>query len=241
MIQDILKKAGFSEKEADVYVALFELGPSVVSAIAKRAGINRSTTYVVLDMLSKRGVLSLSERRGIKTYSAVAPEKVVADLEKKARQFTELASEAKKLLPRLKAKQKETVARANVRILEGEEGLKTAYEDALSSLETVRTYAFNRVEDPDASHAVQKYYNDLKKKNVNVKVLFPQGGKEKALPQNFSPEISVYGNKIVFASPEEKFALIIENRELADALKKAFDLSYKEGKGMVPGLSGATA
>ena len=54
-----LQELGLSEKEARVYLALFELGPSVVSGLAKKAGINRSTTYVILETLAKRGLVSV--------------------------------------------------------------------------------------------------------------------------------------------------------------------------------------
>jgi hypothetical protein len=46
----------------------------------------------------------------------------------------------------------------------------------------------------------------------------------------FSPEINFYDNKVVMMSLVEKFALIIESEELANALKKAFELSWKEAK-----------
>lgn len=45
---------------------------------------------------------------------------------------------------------------------------------------------------------------------------------------SFPPEINIYDNKIVFMSLIEKFSLIIESKELADALKKVFELSWKE-------------
>ena len=62
-LNDILKKSGFSEKEIGVYSALLELGSSVVSDIAKKARVIRSTAYVVLDSLAKRGLVSATERR----------------------------------------------------------------------------------------------------------------------------------------------------------------------------------
>ena len=46
----------------------------------------------------------------------------------------------------------------------------------------------------------------------------------------FSPEINIYDNKIIFMSWQEKFSLIIESQELADAFKKIFDLSWQEAK-----------
>lgn len=50
-MKEQLEKLGFSPKEADVYLALLELGTAVVSDVAKKANINRSTTYILLDAL----------------------------------------------------------------------------------------------------------------------------------------------------------------------------------------------
>ncbi|MEK7187551.1 MAG: helix-turn-helix domain-containing protein [Patescibacteria group bacterium] len=236
-IEGVLRKSGFSEKEAEVYLSLLKLGSSIVSDIAKKSGINRSTTYVILDALAKRGLVSITERRGVKVYNSISPEQLVQYLENNAKQFSELASTAKELLPKIKvetAKQRlETTPK--VQLFEGEEGMRTVYEDALSSLETIRSYASKA---SDEETAPEKYYDRLVKKNIKVKMLFPEtlaiqeltkGMRPAQLPA-FSQDISVYDNKIVFMSPINKFALVIESKELADALKKAFDLSWEEAK-----------
>ncbi len=114
--------------------------------------------------------------------------------------------------------------------------MKTVYEGALTSLEVVRTYAGTKALSGEA--LPDRYYDRLAKRNVKIRALFPetsearefsgQGKDENGKAYDFSPDISVYENKITFVSPEEKFALIIESQELADAFKKAFDLSWKE-------------
>ena len=47
---------------------------------------------------------------------------------------------------------------------------------------------------------------------------------------SFTPEINIYDNKVVFMSLKERFALIIESEELADALKKSFELAWLGAK-----------
>ena len=49
-----------------------------------------------------------------------------------------------------------------------------------------------------------------------------------------SSQVSVYGNRAVFISGADDFALVVENEELAKALKKAFDLSVQKTK--LPGI-----
>lgn len=55
MPEQQLKQLGFSDKEAKVYMASLELGPDTAQEIAKKAGVNRTTTYVIIEKLIKKG------------------------------------------------------------------------------------------------------------------------------------------------------------------------------------------
>ena len=52
----ILRQLGFSSKEATVYLAALELSMAPVSVIARKARLERSTTFEVLKKLSEKGV-----------------------------------------------------------------------------------------------------------------------------------------------------------------------------------------
>ncbi len=203
-----LQELGFSEKEAGVYLTLLELGSSVASDIAKKAGINRSTTYIIIESLLKRGLVNVMERRGVKLYSSTSPDQLVRHLEETAKQYSGLVAAAKKILPDLESvrkmqkDKKEETSRPKVQLFEGREGIRTVYEDTLSSLESIRIHASKR--------------EALK--------TFPVS------PEQFGnlPTISVYGDRIILVSPEEKFAAVVESRELADKLKKILETSRKE-------------
>jgi len=58
-----LKHIGLSNNEAKVYLAMLELGPSPVLDIAAKAAINRPTTYVQIELLKKKGLVSIKFRR----------------------------------------------------------------------------------------------------------------------------------------------------------------------------------
>lgn len=238
MLNEKLKELGLSEKEADVYLAMNKLGSSVASVIARKAGINRSTTYVILESLLKRGLINVIERRGVNLYAAAAPEKLIQYMESQAKQFSERAEIAREILPKLKTtpESHESDSKPRVHFFEGTEGVKTVYENSLGSLETVRTYG-SPVGIPGLSpNYFEDYYKRLAKKNIDVKILYPgnndiqkSSGKESG-KYGLPPELSIYDNKVVFVSGAEKFGMIIESKELAEALKKAFDLSWKEAK-----------
>jgi sugar-specific transcriptional regulator TrmB len=126
--KELLKKAGFSEKEIDVYLALLGQGEAVVSDVAEKANINRSTTYVVLDALAKRGLVTDTERSGVKLFSAGSAEDLVLYLERASDHFDVLAKQARRLLPSFK----------RIAKTQSEPEIGSAYGAALSSLERLR-------------------------------------------------------------------------------------------------------
>ena len=48
--------------------------------------------------------------------------------------------------------------------------------------------------------------------------------------QNHTPEINIYDNKVMIASWREKLGIIIESSEIADAMKKIYELAWAEAK-----------
>lgn len=241
MMKHKLRELGFSEKEADVYLALVEIGSAVASDIARKARIKRSTTYVILDALLERGLVSVTERQGVKLYNSTPPEQLIQHLQDTAKRYANMADTAKKLLPELKASRKEQAPTPKIQLFEGVRGIKTVYEDTLSSLEDIRVHAgFQHIvadasgEQYDAGKKGTKAKQDIKVRTV---FLNASDDRKRAMPNaaglkkimltsreqgSISSEINIYDDRVVFISPGENFAMVAESRELAEALKKAF-------------------
>jgi sugar-specific transcriptional regulator TrmB len=79
---DKLRHLGLSENEAKVYMAMLELGPSVVVEIARKSGINRPTTYVQIESLKKKGLVSTQAKGKKQFFIAESPDKLELLIEK---------------------------------------------------------------------------------------------------------------------------------------------------------------
>src|SRR5665647_1028350 len=77
-MDEVLKHFGLSEKEAKVYLALLELGTCTAPAIAKKAEVKHPTTYVILDELRKKGLLTEMPKKSKSLYTAKSPEVLLA-------------------------------------------------------------------------------------------------------------------------------------------------------------------
>jgi sugar-specific transcriptional regulator TrmB len=93
MDQELLKlmeSTGFTEKESRVYLALLELGPCDVTAIANRAELKRSIIYVIIEGLVKRGYVSELPNTKINTYQAGDPTIILNQLKVTAKNFSQM-------------------------------------------------------------------------------------------------------------------------------------------------------
>lgn len=247
LMQRQLQKFGLSEKEAEVYLALLAFDAANATDIAKKSGINRSTVYVLLEALKRRGLVSIAggKETSVLLFTAASPERLKHMAEESVRRADELAGIAKAIMPELRSMHKGTRKKPRVRYFEGIEGLVTAYEDTLTAKETIRAFASIRdmrmtLPDYFPGYALRRTY-----KGIRIRSIHPDTPEARAHLQevteedreavlvpadtyDFSPEINMYDNKIVFLSFVETFALIIESDELAQAFKKVFELSWKE-------------
>jgi sugar-specific transcriptional regulator TrmB len=57
MIRELLKKLELSDKEVEIYLALFEQGKTTPARLSRITRINRSTVYAVLEQLKERGLV----------------------------------------------------------------------------------------------------------------------------------------------------------------------------------------
>jgi len=248
MLKDKLIQFGLSDKEADVYLALLGTGTSLVSDIAKSAKLNRSTTYVLLDSLRAKGLVSITEEEKVRNYTAAPPERLMHLLEESLSKYTELIQIAESIVPELKKLHKKEKGGAvsvkpKVHLYEGLQGIKSAYEDMLETGDDIRTYA--SMEDVHAllPEYFPKFYKRRAAKGIAMRIIFPDVKLAKKRSQDtkvksqetriapkemgsFSPEINIYGNKIAFVSARERFGLVIESLELSQALKTIFELTW---------------
>ncbi len=85
MVQDTLKKLGFSEKEAEIYIVILQQGKIAPGDIAKLTHINRSTVYDVASELIRRGVITEDLGSSVRYFVARPPQDLgqLADREEK--------------------------------------------------------------------------------------------------------------------------------------------------------------
>lgn len=246
-IEIVLEKAGFDSNEVAIYLALLELGKGTVSEITRIAGVGRTYGYQILDSLSTKGLVTISGKKPKQEYNAESPRKLYEYLEKKLESQKSIVSEVKSLLPDLVLLHN-VEDRPKIKFYEGMEGVREVYEDTLTAKGELLGFATYEELHKALPNYFPEYYKRRAKKGVSGRAIItdtPEArvrekfNKQEArtmslVPKEyyFYPEIDIYDNKIMIASWREKLGIIIESDEIADALKKIFELAWLGAKSL---------
>jgi sugar-specific transcriptional regulator TrmB len=248
MLVQVLEQLGLSSKESQIYLSLLEIGSQPVSIIAKKAGINRTTCYVILEELAKKGLITNFIKAKIRYFTAANPNSLKDYLEA---QTKSLNSKKDILLKNLdafgKIINKESL-RPKVYMLEGINGIIQTYEDTLKEGKTICA-----IESPeDMSEEVQKYlYGSYvprrkaakifaqalvpnNKSNEEFKKMDKKHFRETRLIKdpNFKIgiEINIYGNKTALIAYQkgEYTSVIIENKPISESMRAVFEILWNQ-------------
>jgi len=236
--EQALKELNLNEKEIKVYLALLMLGQSTVNIIAKKANLNRVTTYDILEALLERGYVSYVIISGVKHFEAVDPTKFLDVLKEKQEKI-------KKVLPELKTIKETLTKKPQIETYEEINGLKSIFNDILKEnketwfvgdpkmLDSLRFYfphfikqkrkqrIFSKVITYDCN-SMRKYKKEAPEKYIHMKFI----------KQKVDMTKIIYGDKVAFLTFREKnsIGILINNRDIADTEKKLFKNIWKVSK-----------
>lgn len=242
-----LEKLGLSEKEAKVYLATLELAQDTVQNIAKKAGVNRPTTYFILENLMQIGLISKIEQGKKTKYIAVSPRQLKILIDRQNQELHEKSKELSSIMPQLEAIFNLSEHKPKVKYFEGYEGQiamrKEAAQDtdkdiySFISLDDLKE-AFpkyddvqerQRVERKTKSHVIytseqgtQQNRDDSKNLRISKfipKDKFPFTGSFTVHPISGKVYISIY--------KETPLAIVITNQDIANMFFQIWKLAWE--------------
>jgi sugar-specific transcriptional regulator TrmB len=132
-IKSIIKNFGLSDKEAEVYLRVLELGPSSVRTLALQTKINRGTTYDILKSLIQMGLVNYFFKDKNKHFIAEDPSKFKDLLIAQKEKVFETERKLDEIIPELKSIYDNATNKPKVKFYEGVRGIKLVLEDLLST------------------------------------------------------------------------------------------------------------
>lgn len=240
-----LQNYGLSEKEARVYLTVLELGTSIASTIARRAELNRITTYTLLEDLKRDGIVTETTKEGVKYYSVISPDILLKQREQKYESFKEKIPELLAIADKLGNKPK-------IHFFEWLEGMKKMYSELLTSKEhIIRSFLWSHETHPVLrDHLNIHFVPQRVKYKIKAKVICCDSDENKSYHKinkknlvevkfikdpifHISCGIDIYAwNKVSFAlfSSDEMSGVVVTSKKLHDTLASIFDFIWKTKK-----------
>ena len=244
-----LQDFGLSDKEARVYLAALEIGRATADQLAKHAKIVRSTTYVQLESLMKKGLMSTYEE-GKKTYfTPESPEYLKRTFELKRQEFDAKEKELGALLPGLVQMFASAGDKPIVRFFAGKEGIASMREGFLqlpSGTELKLIYAHDALERVFSEEERTAYAKKRAAKGIFIKAVYTRQDKpllstdivsnteRRFIPfekMPISSDIYVYDSTVAIMALRKKiFGVVIESEEIAQSMNALFSLLWDIGQ-----------
>lgn len=232
-----------NEKEKRVLGALYKLGDSPISRIAKETLINRTALYHTVDGLLKKGLVTKINKEGGAYFQPLPLDQFEGW---STRQLDAINDQVQDLHDWFVGQKEELpTLYSEIRYFEGKEGVKNLYADSWRDNPEKLIYA---ITDYDQAYASMgdffnaEYFPTRINKKIKVKNLLPkhsttgQRDKKKAKAflrdmrfvdvfEKLGIELNMYHDKISIVALDERkpSGVIIKNNVIANAFKKIFE------------------
>src|SRR3989344_8602544 len=102
MLEKYLQDLGLSDKEALIYLALLQVDGATALDLSKKTKINRSTVYVVIDALLKKGLVSETTVGKKTQFQAESPESIRTYIERRKIELEKTEKRLDDIIPQIK-------------------------------------------------------------------------------------------------------------------------------------------
>jgi len=238
-----LEAYGLDSKEANVYLAALELGPTTVLELSRRVNLPRTTLYPILERLCLHGVFQVGKRKKTTVYTPETPKRL-------SDQMSDRSRELEKALPSLELLQDTAEGGPGVTFYEGTDGFKRLWKQLLDSgvkdyrLITSGTGLLDYVKIP---YLVERVIAERLKRGIRSRQLIPLNRESKRIVEHdpeelresrFLPsDVTLPATVIIFADQvafittrRENTMILLASGDVAKTYETLFDLVWEKAE-----------
>lgn len=237
--KEALAEIGLNEKEAVLYLASIQIGPTSILKLAKAAKIHRTIVYQLIDDLLQKGVFRVTVDGKRKLYVAVEPKQLLGYLKLKETMF-------KEFLPELNALSNLDWYKPKILYFEGREELRELFKTGLQA-ESKHMYSFfpsKYMAELFGKREMEQIIAARVQRKINVKTLRSslseesfEGSEEtvKALREvryiphekELSMGLVIFDDTVNIFSPiKENYGIQIQSKSFAEFMKYFFEVLW---------------
>ena len=239
-IEKILKEIGLSDKEANVYLAVLELGESTVLPIAKKTRFKRTYCYDILSDLTEKNLVSFVVKKGRRRYKVEDPKKIGYKLNNNLILY-------QSILPQLQSLYTTRIGgRPKVSFYDGVKEIVSLYEQTIQTKQLDAIGSVLQIEKYIGEHFKSIMERQITK-NTTIRELLPQDSRLAFYHKYFikpyheyrflsdiaelKTDLMMFDNKLVLISyGETPHAVVIEDSSIVETQKILFNLIWNASK-----------
>lgn len=247
MFEKYLKDIGLSDKEASIYIAMLAFDKATIAEISTKAKVKRPTTYVILDSLLKKGLVSEINIEKKTYYAAETPESLEVFVERQIHNLQENKKALDIVIPQLKGIQMEQGEKPVVRFYEGKEGILSTHEDIYANKfgdePVYMVYSRDVTKNIFSEKESEMMRNRRLSQNVKSKVVYtsehdtrPSDSTGDRVQMDYKKypiktDIAVYGDQVKISIFGKKLSGIsIKSQEVAETFKSLINFIFDNQK-----------
>ncbi len=231
-----LTNIGLTNRQARVYLACLESGPSSIQELSKKLQFARSSCEATLEQLHKKGFISVYKHKTVRRYSPEDPRNLARVEAEKSRLFQDA-------LPQLLGSYLKNKTIPTVRMYAGKDGMNIVLEEILSEADAL--YGFGSVDDlyNTLGDTFPEFTKRRIQKKIPVKIILkdtPRARQRQKIGQqelrevrlirdvgNFTNLLFMWKSKIaLFSFGNESMVVLLESRDLSIGQRAMFDFIW---------------
>src|SRR3989338_507772 len=247
----LLQNLGLTEREAEIYLILLDLGSTTTGQVIKKSGLHKATVYSILQRLIDQGLVSYVIKDGIRYFEAADPDTFLNVLREREENLLEI-------LPELKKKKELAKQKQEAYVLEGLKGVKAARDRSLklNKGEEILVLGASQASNQALESYWKTYHKRRVKAGIKARMLWSETIKKigknreklpltelKYLPKEIETpaDIDIFGNSVdIRVFTDKPFVFHVENKILADSFRNYFNLLWNQDVKIYKGFEAVT-
>jgi sugar-specific transcriptional regulator TrmB len=245
-MEEALMQLGLNQKEAKLYLYLLQNGSQTALQAAKGLDEKRTNTYMLLDSLTEKGIVSANNDGGARHFAAGDPNSLKSLLEAEQQRQARASAALRVALPQLRSLYTLANNKPGVIHLAGIEGYLAMLDDSHRSTTDILVMASDEAPtDPETFELLKGRLYARKDAGIATRALFHHNGKEEQMLHDFrdrgtdlrfmgtrpfNGEVAIYEDNVVFTVYKPSLVTtIVTNSRIADTMRYMFDELWDKG------------
>ena len=241
MLEKALRDFGLTDKETKVYLAALEMGISSIQELSRKSEVNRATTYIQVESLKNKGLVSVIEKDKKTVIMAEKPQRILEIIDKRKNEVELIEKGINKLMPDLEAIYNVKADRPRVRFMDTQAGFHFFLEDIMKRRPDT---LYNLM--PQRQQPITEVFCRLVKKIGQLKIVYmlPENTSDTFKRfsnvhsrfykiDNFMLDILLFQNIVMINKPilqeKKSTAIIIEDKLFFQSFHALFNIFWEAG------------